>query len=211
MRVVTVLLALVATPFVMGVSQTGSGLPGRSSCVNGSSAANRSAPGAANAHKGLCAPQDPPPPPPVLDTDGDGVPDTLDTCPGTAAGTTVDASGCAVQTTPPPSSCAVTTQNAGSLSVDGQVFVDVSPWPGQANWCVHVSGPVNATVMTDALGNYIIRGLPSGDYVVCEDVQAGWQQTFPSSGPSCPTGLGWAFTLSGSSASMVWFGNVTTP
>lgn len=31
-----------------------------------------------------------------VDTDGDGVPDTLDTCPGTPTGTTVDAAGCPV-------------------------------------------------------------------------------------------------------------------
>jgi hypothetical protein len=209
MRVIMVLLAFVAAPLAMGVSQTGSGLPGRSSCTNGNSAGNRSAQGAANAHKGLCAPQDPPPQ--VLDSDGDGVPDNLDTCPGTAAGTTVDASGCPVQTTPPPPTCAVTTQSAGTVSIDGQVFIDASPWPGLANWCIHVTGPINATAMTDDLGNYAIHGLPSGTYTVCEELQAGWQQTFPSSGPACPAGVGWSFTLNASNASMVWFGNVTAP
>ncbi len=217
MRVVTVLLALVATPFIMGVSQTGSGLPGRSSCSNGQSDQHRSAPGTANAHKGLCAPQDPPPPPPVLDTDGDGVPDNLDTCPGTPAGTAVDASGCPVQSSPPPpppptSGCVASgPSNAGTLSIDGQVFVDASPWPGLANWCVQLTGAVTATAVTDTLGNYIFKGLPSGTYTVCEDVQAGWRQTFPTSGPACPTGLGWSFTLNGASASFIYFGNVTAP
>ncbi len=214
MRVVTVLLALVATPFVMGVSQTGSGLPGRSSCSNGQADQHRSAQGTANAHKGLCAPQDPPPPPPpVLDTDSDGVPDNLDQCQGTAPGTAVDASGCPVQPPPPPPpSCVASAQSAaGSLSIDGQVFVDASPWPGLANWCVHLSGPVNATAVTDDGGNYIFKGLPSGDYTVCEDVQTGWQETFPTSGPGCPTGFGWTITINGTSASMVWFGNVTAP
>jgi bacillopeptidase F len=36
----------------------------------------------------------PPPPPPPADTDGDGVPDTSDLCPGTPVGQTVDANGC---------------------------------------------------------------------------------------------------------------------
>jgi outer membrane protein OmpA-like peptidoglycan-associated protein len=39
----------------------------------------------------------PPPPPPVLDTDGDGVPDTMDRCPNTPRGTSVDATGCSCQ------------------------------------------------------------------------------------------------------------------
>lgn len=39
----------------------------------------------------------PPPPAPPADSDGDGVPDRIDQCPGTPAGTTVDARGC-----PPP-------------------------------------------------------------------------------------------------------------
>ncbi len=40
-----------------------------------------------------------PPPPPPKDTDGDGVIDALDQCPGTPIGTQVDASGCPL---PPP-------------------------------------------------------------------------------------------------------------
>ncbi len=48
-------------------------------------------------------PPPPPPaaPPPVLDSDGDGVPDDRDLCPGTLAGAAVDARGCAL---PPPDS-----------------------------------------------------------------------------------------------------------
>ncbi|HZF25232.1 MAG TPA: OmpA family protein [Steroidobacteraceae bacterium] len=42
----------------------------------------------------------PPPPPPAapLDSDGDGVTDNVDRCPGTAAGVPVDASGCELDT-----------------------------------------------------------------------------------------------------------------
>jgi outer membrane protein OmpA-like peptidoglycan-associated protein len=43
------------------------------------------------------APPPPPPPPAPKDTDGDGVIDSLDQCPGTPPGTTVDSRGC-----PPP-------------------------------------------------------------------------------------------------------------
>jgi hypothetical protein len=221
MRVVTVLLALVATPFVMGVSQTGSGLPGRSSCVNGQSGAHRSAQGTASAHQGLCAVQDPPPPPPpptVVDSDGDGVPDSLDQCPGTAPGTPVDATGCPVQPpSPPPSSGCVATGplGLGSSSIDGQVFQDASPWPGLANWCVQLTelnGAVSATAVTDAAGNYMFSGLPDGTYLVCEVLQSGWVETFPSSGAACANTIGWSFTLSsGGSASFIYFGNLPTP
>jgi len=42
------------------------------------------------------------PPPPPADTDGDGVPDNIDLCPGTPAGTQVDARGCPLPPPPPP-------------------------------------------------------------------------------------------------------------
>ncbi len=41
-------------------------------------------------------------------------------------------------------------------------------------WCVHLSGPVSATVLTsDPQGMYDFSGLPAGTYTVCEDTQ-GW-------------------------------------
>ncbi len=240
MRALIVLFALVAMPLVAGVSQV------RNKCVSGQSDLHRSAQGTASAHKGLCAPQDPPPPPadadhdgvpdnldtcpgtlvgttvdasgcPVqsapVDTDLDGVPDNLDHCPGTPAGTTVDAFGCAVQTTPPPPTsggCVNSGPAGGSASIDGQVFVDASPWPGLTGWCVELNGPVNATAATDAAGNYWFSGLPAGVYTVCETVQAGWHQTFPGNGPTCATGLGWSITVAeGSGNSFIWFGNLT--
>ncbi|MGH8444699.1 MAG: OmpA family protein [Solimonas sp.] len=43
-----------------------------------------------------------PAPLPPADTDGDGVPDSLDMCPGTPAGTQVDARGCPLPPPPPP-------------------------------------------------------------------------------------------------------------
>src|SRR5438093_13604521 len=95
MRAFTVLLALVATPLLAGVAQRSQALK----CDN----QHRSAQGTANANKGACKPADPPPPTTqVLDSDQDGVPDSLDACPSTALGTTVDASGCPVPSSPPP-------------------------------------------------------------------------------------------------------------
>ena len=66
------------------------------------------------------------------------------------------------------------------------------------------------SVPTDASGNYLFPGLPAGTYTVCEAVQAGWHQTFPTSGPACATGLGWTITvMDGGGASFIWFGNLT--
>jgi hypothetical protein len=212
MRAFTVLLALVATPFLAGVSQRSQGLK----CDNGLGDEHRSAQGTAHAHKGVCQPQDPPSPPPVLDADGDGVPDSLDACPNTALGTAVDASGCPLPSTPPPpppptsGGCVNSGPAGGTASIDGQVFVDASPWPGLQGWCVQANGPVSASAVTDASGNYLFPGLPAGTYTVCETVQTGWHQTFPTSGPSCPNGFGWTISvMDGGGASFIWFGNLT--
>ncbi len=250
MRALTVLLALVATPLLAGVAQRSQAFK----CDN----QHRSAQGTANAYKGACKPQDPPSQPPVLDADQDGVPDSLDTCPGTPLGTTVDASGCPVQSSPPPvldadqdgvpdsldacpgtalgtavdasgcplpstpppplpppppvsgGGCVGSGPAGGTASIDGQVFVDASPWPGLQGWCVTVSGPVSATAVTDASGNYLFPGLPAGTYTVCEAVQSGWHETFPTSGPACATGFGWTIDVKdGFGASYIWFGNLT--
>src|SRR5207249_9963307 len=165
MRAFMVLCALVATPLIVGVSQ---GLPGTSSCVNGKGTVTRSPQGTANAHQGLCAQQDPPPPPQPPP-----------------------------QLPPPPSptGCVQSQAGSGTASVDGQVFIDADPWPGLAGWCVELNGPVSATAVTDASGNYLFSGLPGGTYTVCETVQAGWHETFPSIVPACAAGLGWTISV----------------
>src|SRR6266478_4860622 len=111
MRAFIVVLALVATPFLAGVSQS----PNGSNCDNGLGDEHRSDSGQVHAHKGLCAPQ-----PPVLDADGDGVPDNLDLCPNTPPGTTVDASGCPVARSP---GC-VNSLGTVTGTVESKVFVD---------------------------------------------------------------------------------------
>ena len=180
MRAFTVLLALVATPFLAGVSQQvkpNSGV-GHDIAHCAMRAAQR--PGTAI---NKCDPA--PTQPPVVDPP--------------------------VVTPPPsPTGCVNSGPAGGTASLDGQVFVDASPWPGLQGWCVQVSGPVSATAVTDASGNYLFSGLPAGTYTVCETVQAGWHQTFPTSGPTCATGFGWTITVTdGSGASFIWFGNLT--
>ena len=180
MRVLLVLFALVATPFLVSAAQDPNGLK----CTNGQSADNRSAQGAAHAHKGVCKPQPPPPPvldtdldgvpdnldkcpgtptgttvdasgcavqPPVQDTDLDGVPDNLDKCPGTPTGTTVDASGCAVQ--PPTPTCPVSQLSLGTGTIEGNVYNTALSWPnnGLGNWCIHVTGVTETGATVEAM------------------------------------------------------------
>jgi len=118
---------------------------------------------------------------------------------------------------PPPApapSCAVSAPAAtGTLSIDGRVSEGAEPWGVLAGWCIELSGPVRATAMTDANGNYRFAGLPDGEYTICErlDLQPGWVQSFPTpafGGVACPMGYGWTFSMVGWSASFVNFMNV---
>jgi hypothetical protein len=118
-----------------------------------------------------------------------------------------------VQPPPPPApdpTCGSAPAGGGTASIDGQVFVDASPWPGLTNWCVQLSGPVSGAVATDASGNYMFSGLPKGDYTVCEVLQTNWHEDFPASGASCASGFGYSISLiDGSAASFIYFGNLS--
>ncbi len=200
MRALTVLLALVATPFLVGVSQQ----PVKTNSGVGHDAAHCARRVALRPGEAITkcdpAPTTPPPVvnPPVVDPPAGDPPPPLPPPP---------------LTPPPPVSgggCVSSGPAGGTASIDGQVFVDASPWPGLQGWCVTASGPVSATAATDASGNYLFSGLPAGTYTVCEAVQSGWHETFPTSGPACATGLGWTITVTdGSGASFIWFGNLT--
>jgi hypothetical protein len=93
------------------------------------------------------------------------------------------------------------------------VFQDASPFPGLANWCVNLTGPVSGVAVSDAGGNYTFTGLPAGTYTVCEVIQSGWHQTYPPAsqgGATCPAGFGYSFTLGDGAGTMfIDFGNVT--
>jgi hypothetical protein len=200
MRAFMVLCALVATPLIVGASQS---LPGKSSCVNGKGTLTRSPQGTAHAHQGLCAQQDPPPPPqpPPPQPPPPQPPPPQPPPPQPPP-----------PQPPPPTGCVQSPAGSGTASANGQVFVDVDPWPGLAGWCVELSGPVNATAVTDALGNFTFSGLPAGSYTVCEVLQSGWTQTFPTSGASCASGVGYSVPLGdGGSAGFIWFGNIQRP
>jgi Carboxypeptidase regulatory-like domain len=95
---------------------------------------------------------------------------------------------------------------AGSIS--GSVWNDGTGEP-MSGWVVVLSGPSNASTVTDAWGGYRFTGLLGGLYTVCEVVQGGWKETSPTFQAACASGLGYNFTLTdGGSASFVDFGNM---
>ena len=113
---------------------------------------------------------------------------------------------------PPPAACAVSSLSvSGSLSIVGKVK-DAATGVGLAGWCVTIfTDAGSAVAQSDASGNYVFANLPDGTYLICEDVKDGWQQTFPSAemgGVPCPAGLGHSFPLGGMNASFVDFRNI---
>ena len=113
---------------------------------------------------------------------------------------------------PPPAACSNSAPGtAGSTIISGFVYRDQDPFDDLASWCIKLTGAATATAVTDAYGYYEFTGLPGGTYTICEEPQAGWNESFPtgSFGTACPTGFGWTFTLGdGTEASYVNFGNV---
>jgi hypothetical protein len=100
--------------------------------------------------------------------------------------------------------------------ISGTVFFDMSydgvhdaDEAGLENWTVMLSGPVSATAVTDAAGNYSFAGLPAGTYTVCESQRFGWMQTAPQGPSSCTSGFGYTIVITaGQAVSLLDFGNV---
>ena len=202
-RVFVVLLALVAAPLVAGVAQD---RPTRQ--ITPKSGANRASgsldnPGLGHdaAHCAMRAELHPG--------------ETINKCPVpvTDPGTPPPLPPPTLPPPPPPpptSACGSAPAGGGTVSIDGQVYQDFAPWTGLQGWCVQLSGPVSGSVVTDASGNYAFTGLPAGTYTVCEVLQTSWRESFPASGPGCPSGFGYTMTLiDGSGASFIDFANVT--
>ena len=194
-RVFVVLLALVAIPAVASVAQDRPTRQIRPSRASGS--VDNPGLGHDAAHCAMrqalhpgetitkCPVADPPPPPPPSQPPPPPPPAPSPTCGSAPAG-------------------------GGTVSINGQVYQDASPWPGLTNWCVQLSGPVSGSVVTDASGNYVFTGLPAGTYTVCEVLQTSWRESFPANGPGCPNGFGYTMSLiDGSGASFIDFANVT--
>lgn len=194
MRVLTVVLALVAIPFVAGVSQEPMQDPKNCGVhLTPAQKANARAARAGEvlAHGGQhgvmdrpCGWTETPPIPPAPE--------------------------------PVPSACQVSQpEPTGIRSISGRVLRGSDPWDGLPGWCIQLTGAVTATAMTDANGNYIFTGVPDGTYTVCEELESGWVQTFPTAlngGVACPGNvLGWTFTLDGFSGSFLNFRNIVAP
>jgi hypothetical protein len=176
MRVLLVLLALVATPFMTGVAQ-GKSKHEAEHCAK--RLAKLALKDKKIKEKDIANCVEPPPPP-----------------------------------LPPPASCVASAPGTGTAMVSGEVYVDADPFGGLSSWCVTLIGPVTATTVTDLYGNYTFTGVPAGAYTVCETIQSGWSESFPSAGfgGPCPSGYGWSVTLAdGDAAPYNNFGNLTTP
>jgi|GEM_PF-1633728 protocatechuate 3,4-dioxygenase beta subunit len=71
-----------------------------------------------------------------------------------------------------------------------------------ANWKIKISGPKNDSLLTDANGNYVFQNLFVGTYIVSEQLQSGWKQTFPANAGTHSVTL-----ASGQNTSQINFGN----
>jgi hypothetical protein len=66
---------------------------------------------------------------------------------------------------------------------------------GLAGWTVQLTGPSGTlTATTDGNGNYSFSNLVAGSYSLCVVPPAGWINTAPSGGVSCP-GSSWGYTI----------------
>ena len=88
---------------------------------------------------------------------------------------------------PPPPPPPPPPTNTGTIT--GSVH-DASTGLGLSGWVVMAIGPTTVTATTDANGNYVLN-VPAATYIVCEQVQAGWQQVYPMFPEPCPTGFGY--------------------
>lgn len=74
--------------------------------------------------------------------------------------------------------------------------------PGLEGWRIDLTGDATLRTATDSLGNYHFTQLAPGNYSVAEDLQTGWQQTFP-----LPPGTHAIVLRSGQIVSNLNFGN----
>lgn len=95
---------------------------------------------------------------------------------------------------PDPAPTPAPADTLGHTSISGSVFFDVDhdgafgpDEVGLAGWTVQVSGPMNASAITDGNGAYTISGLTAGTYLVCVMPPMGWAQTSPGTGFGLPT------------------------
>jgi SdrD B-like protein len=89
-------------------------------------------------------------------------------------------------------------------AISGTVFFDMNydgvrdplTEAGIPDWSIMLSGPVTATLLSDASGNYVFPNLTPGTYQVCEAQRYAWLQTAPQGG-TCVAGFGYTIVLAG--------------
>lgn len=91
-------------------------------------------------------------------------------------------------------------------SISGMKFSDVNnngkqdeDEPGLSGWTITLSGESldgSISTTTDENGEYVFESLSEDDYVVCENGQEGWTQTYPIQGATCESGIGYDVTIS---------------
>jgi hypothetical protein len=128
-----------------------------------------------------------------------------------------DDSSCAATKPPTPTPApAPPPAPVGQAEVHGTVFNDTDLDGvmgmfeyGLSGWTVTLSGPVTASVVTDATGAYAFTQLPLGIYTVCQVPVAGWMQTGPKAavGTACPGGTGWSLQVPASMPAL-WYGSI---
>ncbi len=95
---------------------------------------------------------------------------------------------------PPPPSASASISGVTYFDANGNSVRDPGE-TGIAGWVILLTGPVNVSTTTDALGNYSFTGLASGTYTVCPAGKFGAFPTAPLSGPTCPFGFGYTVSV----------------
>jgi hypothetical protein len=76
---------------------------------------------------------------------------------------------------------------------------------------VQVTGPVSQSTLSDGNGAYSFTSLPAGSYVVCVVPPAGWTQTLPTSGTTCPNSFGYTISVADGASYTENFGFLSMP
>ena len=120
--------------------------------------------------------------------------------PGTPSTTGDDSRTKRCPTDPPPP------PTTGTATITGTLFFDLAPYDGVydpnnevgiAGWNIVLTGPNGTSqFLTDGTGFFSFAGLPGGaTYILCAQPSAGWTQTAPTSGASCPSSYGYTISV----------------
>lgn len=90
------------------------------------------------------------------------------------------------------------------FNANGVMDSSDTPLPG---WTITLSGDASDSTVTAGDGTYSFADIADGTYTICETFQAGYTQTYPSSGTVCPDGFGHTVVVSGSDVTGIDFGN----